>query len=252
MIRVMVVDDEPLARIGVTARLKMHSDIEVVGECDTGEEALRLLQMVKPDLIFLDIQMSGISGLEVLDASAKESSPAVIFLTAHNKYAVDAFEREALDYLLKPIDDTRFLASLDRARRLFSLREGFATHELGYAKPNKQIERDTPLTRFSVSRGRRISLVKAEDVDWIEGLGDYAGLHVGPMTHLIRKSLSSLEKRLDSTRFLRIHRSTIVNIDRILHIERLTNQDAVVILRSHERLRASRSYHRFLKGLLKV
>lgn len=252
-IRVLIVDDEPLARRGVAIRLAEHPDMALIGECENGEEAIRAIPRLKPDLIFLDIQMPGISGLEVLQSLPQESLPSVIFLTAYDEYALAAFEIQAIDYLLKPIDDDRFLVSLDRARRRLALEQ----QEVLYSRMEKLFElhaernRSGPVKRFAIRTGQQVAFVPAEAIDWIEAVGDYAGLHVGKKTHLLREPLNSLEERLDESQFLRIHRSAIVQLDRIVRVEPLPNRDCRLILRDGTALRVSRTYSKPLRDLLR-
>jgi two-component system LytT family response regulator len=251
-IRVLVVDDEPLARVGITTRLGAYSDMLVVGECGTGEEALTAIPQASPDLIFVDVEMPGISGLDLLRALPKEQARCIVFLTAHEEYALDAFNVEALDYLLKPIDDERFAACIERARRMLALHRQEANFERLYGLltyPDKADSRDV-IKRFPVRRGNEFSFVQAGDVDWIEGLGDYAGLHVGDRTHLVREPLTSLEARLDPALFVRIHRSTIVQIERIARVDPSSNRDAVLTLSDGKTLRVSRTYRSRLDELL--
>ena len=250
MIRVIIVDDEPLARMGVEARLAKHPDCEVVATCASTEEAQTEISRQNPDLVFLDICMAGLSGLDLMESLSNKDHPAIVLLTAHHQYAVEAFRHEALDYLLKPVDDERFAETLDRARRLFALRKltgaasGSADGGLDATCPGAWI------IRFAVRTHRKVIFVRAENVDWIEGLGDYAGLHEGQRTHLVRASLTFLGARLDPAHFLRIHRSVIVNIQRIQSIVRLANQDSLVTLVSGQELRASRTYYEALKKCL--
>jgi two-component system LytT family response regulator len=187
-IRVLVVDDEPLARLGITTRLGAYSDLLVVGECSTGEEALTSIPLVAPDLLFVDVEMPGMSGIDLLRALPRETARCLVLLTAHEEYALDAFNVEALDYLLKPIDDARFAACIERARRMISLHRQEAKFErlYGLLAAREKPDNDGFLRRFPVRRGNEFTFVPAADVDWIEGLGDYAGLHVGGKTHLIR------------------------------------------------------------------
>jgi two-component system LytT family response regulator len=251
-IRVLVVDDEPLARVGITTRLGAYADMVVVGECGTGEEALTAIPQVSPDLIFVDVEMPGISGLDLLRALPREKARCIVFLTAHEEYALDAFNVEALDYLLKPIDDARFSACIERARRMLSLHWQEANFERLYgllAKTDK-LDNGDLIKRFPVRRGNEFTFVQVGDVDWIEGLGDYAGLHVGGRTHLIREPLTSLEGRLDPTQFVRVHRSTIVQVERIVRVEPSANRDAVLTLRDGKTLRVSRTYRSRLDELL--
>ncbi len=242
-VRVLVIDDEPLSRLGVTARLRMHIDMEVIGECGDGREALHSIAELRPDLVFLDIQMPDLSGLQLLKSLPREQTPSVVFLTAHEEYALDAFEVEALDYLLKPIDDARFAACLQRARRLLALKrqESFYEQVRGLVR-DSQREDQQFIRQFAVRQGSTVAFVKTAPVDWIEGLGDYAGLHVGSRTHLIRESLTKLAEQLNTAEFVRIHRSSIVQVNRIVQVESLSNRDLLVTLRDGTNLRASRSY----------
>ena len=250
MIRMIIIDDEPLARSGIATRLAQHLDCEVIAECASAEDAAEQLQLLRPDLIFLDICMTGLTGVELLDSIPRDAVPAVIFLTAHDRYALDAFRHEALDYLLKPVDDERLNQALDRARRPFDLRER-AGNEPDRQPSSSETERQSRwVERFTVTTHRRVHLIQTADIDWIEGLGDYAGLHVGEATHLLRKSLGSLENSLEPAAFLRIHRSAIVNTSRIQHITRLENQDSMVALCSGHQLRSSRTYYSALKKLM--
>jgi two-component system, LytTR family, response regulator len=252
-VRVLVIDDEPLARAGITARLADYSDMLVVGECSTGEEALVSIPRVSPDLIFVDVEMPGISGLDLLRRLPKEQARCIVFLTAHEEYALDAFDVEALDYILKPIDEARFAACIERARRVLSLHRQEANLErlYGLLATTDKPENGGVIKRFPVRRGNQFTFVQAGDVDWIEGLGDYAGLHVGNRTHLIRESLTLLEARLNRTEFVRIHRSTIVQVERIVRVESSANRDAVLTLRDGKALRVSRTYRSRLEEILR-
>jgi two-component system LytT family response regulator len=249
-IRVLVVDDEPLARVGITTRLRAYPDLLVVGECSTGEEARATIPQVLPDLIFVDVEMPGISGLDLLRELPREQARCIVFLTAHEEYALDAFNVEALDYLLKPIDDARFAACIERARRMLALHRQEANFERLYGLLATPQGNGGMIKRFPVRRGNDFTFVQVEDVDWIEGLGDYAGLHVGDRTHLIREPLTSLEARLDRKQFVRIHRSTIVQVERTVRVEPLANRDAILTLRTGKTLRVSRTYRSRLEDLL--
>jgi two-component system, LytTR family, response regulator len=197
-------------------------------------------------------RLSCISGLDLLRLLPKEQAPCIVFLTAHDEYALTAFDVEALDYLLKPIDDTRFSMCVDRARRMLALRrqEGHYERLYGLLTAAQKEPGQVPIRRFAVRRGNEVTFIQARDVDWIEGMGDYAGLHVGGRTHLLREALTSLESRLDRRQFLRIHRSTILQVDRIIRVEPLANRDALVTLRDRTTLRASRTYRSALQSLL--
>jgi two-component system LytT family response regulator len=232
MMRVLVVDDEPLARDGVRARLALHEDMQLIDEVDDGESAIRAIENLRPDLVFMDVQMPGLSGMEALRKLAPTARPLTILLTAYDHFAVAAFELQALDYLLKPIDDERFRESLDRARAALRHRIRNDNTEPGKAWAE----------RFTVRVGQRIAVIKAGDIDWIEANDDYAGLHVGSRVYLLREPLHKLSQRLDPGLFLRIHRSTIVRIDRVAELEALSNRDCLLRLRDGTPLRASRTY----------
>ncbi|WEN15763.1 LytTR family DNA-binding domain-containing protein [Rhodanobacter sp. AS-Z3] len=239
-LRVLIVDDEPLARAGVRARLDGHADVSVMGECGDGLSALQFLQSQSPDLLFIDVEMPGLSGLEVLEALTPEQRPLTVLLTAYEQFALRAFELRALDYLLKPVDDERFADALDRARDALALRRG----ELPGALTSRHA------TRFEVRLGHRVQLVHADAIDWIEAQGDYAGLHVGAHTHLLREPLQRLSGRLDPACFARIHRSTIVRLDRVAEMQPLSNRDHLLRLRDGTVLRASRTYVDALRAAL--
>lgn len=251
-VRVLVIDDEPLARAGIIARLAGFADISVVGECSTGAEALDSIPRVSPDLIFIDIEMPGISGLDLLRSLPKQQARCIVFLTAHEEYALDAFNVEAFDYILKPIDNVRFAACIERVRRMLALHRQEASLEklYGLLATAEKGDNGGAIKRFPVRRGNEFTFIQVGDVDWIEGLGDYAGLHVGNKTHLIREPLISLEVRLNRTQFVRIHRSTIVQIERIVRMEPSTNRDAVLMLRDGSTLRVSRTYRSRLEEVL--
>lgn len=238
--RVMVVDDEPLARDGVRARLALHADISLVGEAGDGEAAVRAMEGLSPDLVFMDVDMPGISGLDALRHIHPERRPLAVLLTAYDHFAVTAFELHALDYLLKPIDDLRFREALDRARAALRnrTRDQAAAHVKVWAE------------RFSVRVGQRIAVIEAKDVDWVEANDDYAGLHVGPRVYLLREPLHQLSLRLDPRRFVRIHRSTIVAIDRVAELQALPNRDCMLRLKDGTPLRASRTYIDQLRAAL--
>jgi len=223
--RIVVADDEPLARRGIVARLRAHADVVVVAECGDGDEALAAIRRLRPDLLFLDVQMPGTSGLETLDRLAPSELPLIIFITAYGEHALRAFEVHAVDYLLKPIDDGRFADAVQRARQML---------QVGGAPPFG--------VRFAIKRGNSVAFVPAADVDWIEGVGDYAGLHTAERTHLLREPLHRLERRIDPAHFVRIHRSIIVRVDRISGFHPLTNRDGVIRLINGTELRVSRTY----------
>jgi two-component system LytT family response regulator len=250
MATVAIVDDEPLARRGVRARLAAFPEVKIVAECADGHAAVKAIRELAPEIVFLDVQMPGMSGFDVLKELSSTRLPTIIFLTAYDSYALRAFEVHALDYLLKPIDDERFAAAVRRAVRQLSL-ENAESLEARLRSLLDGQEEGTYRERFAVKTGRRVVFVHADEIDWIEAAGDYASLHVGRKTHLVRETLQNLEKRLDPARFLRIHRSTIVASDRIQEMETLPNHEFRVRLLDGTELRASRTYSSAFENLLK-
>jgi two-component system LytT family response regulator len=241
--RVVVVDDEPLARRGVRARLRRYPDFVVVRECASGEEAVAAIRRLQPDLVFLDVEMPGMSGLDVVRAVG-QALPPTVFTTAYAEYAVEAFGAAAVDYLLKPLDADRFERALSRARwTIEARRRTGATGDAAPAAP--------PLERFWVKTRGRVVLVAVEDVDWIEAEGDYARLHVGAQSHLLSSSLTRLEARLPSS-FLRIHRSALVSLPRVRTLVPRSNLDHEVVLCTGARLRLSRTYYRRFAAALRA
>jgi two-component system LytT family response regulator len=246
--RVLIVDDEPLARRGVCVRLRKCTDIEIVGECADGLSALEKILDLSPDLVFLDVQMPGLDGFEVLRSLSGENLPSVIFLTAYEQHALRAFEVHALDYLLKPVDDRRFSAAVDRARKLVD-----STSKTQMAERILKLlgrESEKYVSRFVVRTGSRIQIVLAEDTEWIGAAGDYTELHVHGRLHLLRETMSCLEQKLDPARFLRIHRSRIVRTGCILELRSIDNREYLVKLSDGSEHRSSRSYARRLEGWL--
>jgi two-component system LytT family response regulator len=235
MIRVVVIDDEPLARSGVAARLAEHDDVTVVGEYLDAGSAFEGIVKERPDLAFVDVQMPGINGLDLLAMLTTDERPMAIMLTAYDSFAIRAFELRAIDYLLKPIDDARFAEAIDRARQALPYRRRALATE-------RQPEETSLLERFTVRVGMKLVLVGVADVDWIEADGDYAVLHAGGEAHLVREPLHRLARRLDPAQFVRVHRSAIVRIDRIVEVKYLANRDALLRLRDGTPLRASRTY----------
>jgi two-component system, LytTR family, response regulator len=239
-VRALIVDDEPLARRGVLLRLRRFKDVEVVGECADGSSALEKIRELSPDVVFLDVQMPGMNGFEVLKALPKDNLPGVIFLTAYEQHALHAFEVHALDYLLKPVDDQRFSAAVDRARKLTDSASKIRMSErilqmlgggsLQYA------------SRFTIRSGSRIQVVLAEEIDWIGAAGDYVELHVRGRSHLLRETMNALERKLDPAHFLRIHRSRIVHTARVAELRGIDNREYIVKLSDSSEHRSSRTY----------
>jgi two-component system LytT family response regulator len=240
-IRVLIVDDEPPARERIRALLADESDIAIAGECESGLAAVESIKNLDPDLVFLDVQMPGLDGFGVVDALG-DSLPVLVFVTAYDAYAVRAFEVHALDYLLKPFDRERFRATLDRARTALSERSP-GNQLAGEAAPIGEADAGkAPLRRLLAKRDGRLIVLKAAEIDWIESSANYASLHVGKETYLVRETMQSLEGRLDPAQFLRIHRSTIVNLDRVQEIEPYFHGDYIVRLADGQRLTLSRTY----------
>jgi two-component system, LytTR family, response regulator len=242
--RVVIIDDEPLARRGVRNRLKRHSDIEIVAECATGKAAIAAIRTHAPDLAFLDIQMPDMNGFEVLRSLDPTQLPSIVFLTAYDKYTLDAFRVHALDYLLKPIDDSRFESALEHARAQL---KGRTMPDLEHRirdllNAAGTIPAGRYQTQFAVRTGQRIVVVPAKDIDWIEACGDYVNLHVGNRTHLLRQTMNKMETQLDPARFLRIHRSTIVQTARIRELVALDNREFLLRLADGKELKSSRTY----------
>ena len=228
MIRVLIVDDEPLARARVAMLLERHPDIVIAGEAGDGEAARRSIAALAPDLVLLDIQMPGANGLE-LARSLPEPRPVVVFLTAFDRHALDAFEAAALDYVLKPVDPKRLAVALDRARKQL-------------ARPAAAAESPLP-DRFLVrkSHGRRV-IVKVEEIDWIGAERNYVGLHTAGGAHLMREAIGRIEEQLDPRRFVRIHRSAIVNIESVRELTADADGSLYVTMRDGHRLRVGDSY----------
>ena len=250
-IKAVIVDDEALARDAIRLRLKGEPDIEVVGEAADGADAVDLLRRIHPDLLFLDVQMPVMNGFEVIERVPSDQLPIVVFVTAYDRYALKAFETHALDYLLKPFTASRFHAAIDRARLEVAKSGGEGTHQrlvelLEERRRARRVEPDTAghgyLTRLAVKRNHRIALVGVGDIDWIESSGNYAHLHAHGASYVVRMTMGELERRLDPARFARIHRSTIVQIDRIQDIIAAWHGDFDVTLRDGTVLRLSRNY----------
>jgi two-component system LytT family response regulator len=243
-IRTLVADDEPIARARVVSLLKGEADIEVVRECATGEEAREAIEQERLDLLFLDIQMPVVSGMELARTIRANGMPAVVFVTAYDQYALRAFEVHALDYLLKPFSSDRFRAALGHAREHLAKRRSAPDTVSSAADGGGGRDGLAPgrRTRLMVKSGGRIHFVRTADIDWCEAAGNYVRMHVGQQEHLVRDTMGHLESQLDPQQFMRIHRSTIVNVDRIQEMQSSFNGEYVVLLRNGTRLTLSRGY----------
>lgn len=252
-LRVLVADDEPMGRQRLTRMLQDEPEVEVVASCGSGAEALQAIRQHEPDIAFLDIQMPGLDGFGVVRALEGERPPAFVFVTAHDHYAVRAFDVHALDYLLKPFDQERLQTALDRARtRLATGQPADSTQRmLALLQELNQRQRgELGLERLVVRSQERSFFLRTDAIDWIEAAGKYVHLHVGKATHLLRGSMAGLEQQLDPARFVRISRSAIINIDRIQEVQPWFQGDHVVILQDRTRLTSTRGYRENLQRLL--
>ncbi len=249
-IRALIVDDEVLARRRVRNLLGSDTDVEIVSECVNGREAIIAMETQNPNLVFLDVQMPQINGFDVLEAVGKEQMPLVIFVTAYDKYAMRAFDVHAVDYLLKPFSISRFREAVQHAKnRLQSESKDEITRRI-FALLNELKNKASYLERLTVKTNDCVLLIKVADIDWIEAQDKYVRLHVGRESHLLRESISNLETRLDPKKFLRIHRSHIINIDRIQKLETWFHNEYKVVLRDGTKLIMSRSQRKRLGEIL--
>jgi two-component system LytT family response regulator len=251
-IRVLVVDDEPLARERVRKLLANEPEVECVGECADGTSAVEAIREQSPDLVFLDVQMPELDGFGVLAQVSGETMPAVVFTTAHDRFALKAFEVHAVDYLLKPFDKARFTTALQRAVDQIRRRQtGDLSQRLTALLADVRPEpKSKYLPRIAVKSSGRVVFVKVDDIDWIEAADNYVSLHVGAEQHLHRETMSALEGQLAPDKFMRISRSTIVNMDRIKELQPLFHGEYAVVLRSGAKLTLSRSYRDKLDQLM--
>lgn len=235
-IRALIVDDEPPARRNIALLLEREPDVEIIGECGSGNDALAAIRSLSPDLLFLDVQMPECDGFDVLEMLGSKMPPAIIFVTAYDQYALRAFDAAALDYLLKPFDNARFERAIARA------------------KDKIRLSRHTPpkTDRLVIKSAGQVSFVKISEIDWIEADDYYACLHVGAKNHLLRRSLAELEQDLDPALFCRIHRSAIVNVNRIKNLKLNPDGEYNVVLENGSALRLSRRHRKDLQSRLGV
>ncbi len=250
-IRTLVVDDEPMARERVVSLLQQEDDVDVVGECSDGTQAVAAIQNQSPDLVFLDVQMPGYNAFEVIEAVGVDRMPPVIFVTAYDEYALKAFEVHALDYLLKPFGRDRFQQTLEHARRQVERRRAGDLGRKLLALVNDIKPEPSRLERLVVKSGGRVFFLRTDEIDWIEAAGNYVRLHLGSESHLFRETMNNMEARLDGRQFVRIHRSRIVNSDRVKEMQPWFNGEHVVILQNGTKLTLSRGYRDKLQEHLK-
>jgi two-component system LytT family response regulator len=268
-IRTLIVDDEPLARRGLELRLREYGDISIVRQCANGREALAAIAEEAPDLMFLDIQMPGMSGLDLVANVPQESMPMVVFVTAFDRFAINAFEAHALDYLLKPVDEKRLAAAVDRVRAQWQQQQAVAQREqlmalLAEVKGNGEITVD-PATappassapsapRYArmlpIRSGRETVRLDVTTIDWIDAAGDYMCLHADGQTHVLRATMKELEEMLDPAVFQRVHRSTIVNLARVKSLRPHLNGECFLKLQSGQEVKLSRSFRDKVEMLL--
>jgi two-component system LytT family response regulator len=244
------VDDEPLARERIRDILETDSEIEIIGECASGEEAIEAIERQTPDLVFLDVEMPGKDGFAVLEELGPERIPAIIFVTAYDQYAVRAFEVYALDYLLKPFDQERFEKALLRAKAHIQNEKSENITERILSALEEIKSKPVHLERLVIKMNGHVFFVKTNDIDWLEAEGNYVRLHAGKESYLLRDTISALEGQLDPKRFVRVHRSAIVNVDRIQELQAWFHGEYRIILREGVQLTLSRSYREKLHELL--
>ena len=255
-IRTLLVDDEPLARRGLELRLQRHADVEIVGEAGNGREAFRQISSLRPDLMFLDVQMPGVDGFGLLRAVPATMMPLTVFVTAYDQYALAAFAASALDYLLKPVDDARLDEAVERARAHIASRSASDNCEqllklLATLSDKPDLRLDDilgprparqPGEKLAIKDGQRLIRVDLDAIQWIDAAGDYMCVHTSAETHVLRGTMSELEQRLDPHRFQRVHRSTIVNLTRVKELRPHQNGEYFLVLDSGHELKLSRTY----------
>ena len=252
-IRALIVDDEPLARKRVRLLAEDDPLLEVIAECESGFDALPAVEHDRPDLLFLDVQMPEMDGFQLLDQIPRAHLPAVIFTTAYDRHAVRAFEKHALDYLLKPVQPDRFKAAVARAREHFANREASAAARglLEILTARKTAETPRYLTRITVKNDDRVVVIKTADIDSIESAGNYVAVNAGKESHILRETLNTLESQLDPEKFLRVSRSAIVNLDRVKELQPMFKGEHIILLQNGKQLAMSRGSLREIEHALK-
>lgn len=248
-IRTLIVDDEQLARERVLNLLKNDPDIAIIGECGTGNEAIEMIRVESPDLVFLDVQMPDGNGFDVLESVDLHQMPIVVFVTAYDQYAIRAFDVHALDYLLKPFDQPRFDQALVRAKSEVVLRNNTNVNQKLLSLLEHIESHKKHVDRILVKSAGRVFFLRFDEIDWVESAGNYVKLHVGPDSHLLRETMSEMERKLGDEKFVRIHRTAIVHVDRIKELQPWFNGEYIVLLTNGAKLMASRGYRRKLSEL---
>ena len=257
---VLLVDDEPLARKRLRQFLLEYEDCEIVGECGDGAEAVNRIRELQPDLIFLDVQMPEVTGLDVLSSLAAEERPLTVFTTAHDEYAVQAFEVHAVDYLLKPFDRERLRAAYERAREVLASRNAredrdklsALLEDTGRVNGNGSAASDMLHDRILVKTGTRVLFVNPSDIEWVEAAGNYVKLHVGNDEYIVRESIGRLESMLAPRQFARVHRSTIVNLNRVRELRPWFSGEMIIVMQNGRELKLSRTYRRDLEKRVRI
>jgi len=249
-IRTLIADDEPLGRSLIRNLLAEDREFVCVRECADGADTLRAIQHDSPDLVFLDVQMPELNGFEVLANLRKEQLPAIIFVTAFDSFALKAFEAHALDYLLKPVSDDRFFEALQRVKTYLADREAGGVRDRLLGLVRQLTDSPKYISRLAVESGGSLIFLKVSEIDWIEAAGNYLSLRVGKQSYLLRGRISGLEKNLPPDQFFRVHRSTIVNLDRIKEFQPLFKGEGLIVLKDGSRLSASRSCSQRLRAFL--
>ncbi len=255
MIRALIVDDEPLARENLRIRLRAVSDFELAGECANGGEALRAIDQHRPDVVFLDIQMPDMNGFEVVERTPPEMLPVVVFVTAYDHYALEAFRIHALDYLLKPFDDERFAEALDACRARVeqgrrAQRAGEAVYQLTGVAPGPARPAAAQPDRMVIKARGRVFFVKTSAIEWVEANGDYARLHSAERSYLLRRTMNEMEARLDPRLFVRVSRSAIVNLDQVRDLVPVARGEFRVRLLTGAEIKLTRNYREKLEARL--
>src|ERR1044072_8701524 len=260
-LRTLLVDDETLSRRGLELRLRMAADIEIVGQCSNGREALNSIRDVKPDLVFLDIQMPGLSGFDVLAERQPHELPMIVFVTAYDRFAVQPFEARAIDYVLKPVDDARLAATLTHVRELTEQRTAVAERNqlvnlLAELRGSGEIEGGNGATSqaptwLPIRNGRETTRVPVDAIEWVDAAGDYLCIHASGHTHILRATMREMENLLDPRLFQRVHRSTIVNLTSVNSLRAHMNGEYFLRLEGGQELKLSRTYRDKVEYFLK-